>query len=105
MIIQPVAQQSIPGLVVSARPFFETRRNKIVALADRDAVPAIYQSREYAEAGGLISYGLDFSEVYRLVGVYTGQVLKGTNSGDMPVMEANKFECVINLKTAKALGV
>jgi putative tryptophan/tyrosine transport system substrate-binding protein len=102
---EAVAQQRIPALAVSASPFFDTRRNKLVALAAHNKVPAIYQFREYAEAGGLISYGLDFSEVYRLVGVYTGQVLKGTKAGDMPVIEANKFECVINLKTAKALGV
>jgi putative tryptophan/tyrosine transport system substrate-binding protein len=102
---EAVAQQRIPALAVSASPFFDTRRNKLVALAAHNKVPAIYQFREYAEAGGLISYGLDFSEVYRLVGFYTGQVLKGTKAGDMPVIEANKFECVINLKTAKALGV
>jgi putative ABC transport system substrate-binding protein len=102
---ETIALRRIPALMVSASPFFDTRRNKIVALANRNAVPAIYHFREYAEAGGLISYGLDFSDVYRLVGIYTGQVLKGAKPGDMPVMEANKFECVINLKTAKALGV
>ena len=100
-----IAQQRLPALIVGASPFFDTRRTKLVALAERSAVPAIYHFREYAEAGGLMSYGLDFSEVYRLVGVYTGQVLKGAKPLDMPVMQASKFEFVINLKTAKALGV
>jgi putative ABC transport system substrate-binding protein len=102
---ETVAQQHIPALAVSASPFFDTRRNKLVALAAHNKVPAIYHFREYAEAGGLMSYGLDFSDVYRLVGMYTGQVLKGSKPGDLPVIQANKFECVINLKTAKALGV
>jgi len=101
---ETIAQQRIPALVVAASPFFDTRRNKLVALAERGAVPAIYHFREYAEAGGLMSYGLDFSDVYRQVGVYTGQVLKGAKPSDLPVTQATKFEFVINLKTAKALG-
>jgi putative tryptophan/tyrosine transport system substrate-binding protein len=76
-----------------------------VALAARNGVPAIYHFREYAEDGGLMSYGLNFSDLYRLTGVYTGKVLKGAKPSELPVMQAHKFEFVINLKTAKALGV
>jgi putative ABC transport system substrate-binding protein len=76
-----------------------------VALAARHAVPTIYHFREYAVAGGLMSYGPDASEAYRLVGVYTGRVLKGVKPADLPVMETVKFQFVINLKTAKSLGV
>src|SRR5262249_36186368 len=78
---EAIAQQRIPALLVAASPFFDTRRDKLVGLAERGAVPAIYQFREYAEVGGLMSYGLDFSEVYRLVGAYTGRVLKGAKPG------------------------
>jgi putative ABC transport system substrate-binding protein len=76
-----------------------------VALAARHAVPTIYHFREYAVAGGLMSYGVDASEAYRLVGVYTGRVLKGVKPADLPVIETAKFQFVINLKTAKVLGV
>ena len=102
---EAVARQHVPALVVSANPFFDTRRKKLVALAARNAVPAIYHFREYVQDGGLMSYGLNFSDVYRLAGVYTGKVLKGAKPSELPVMQADKFEFVINLKTAKALGV
>jgi putative ABC transport system substrate-binding protein len=102
---EAIAQQRVPALVVGANPFFDTRRKKLVALAARNAVPAIYHFREYADDGGLMSYGLNFADVYRLVGVYTGKVLKGAKPSELPVMQATKFEFVINLKTAKALGV
>jgi putative ABC transport system substrate-binding protein len=81
------------------------RRDKFVSLAAQHAVPTMYQFREFAEAGGLASYGIDFSEVYRQVGVYVGRILKGALPGDLPVMQASRFELVINLKTAKALGL
>jgi putative ABC transport system substrate-binding protein len=102
---EAITQQRLPALFVAANPFFDTRRKKLVALAARTAVPAIYHFREYAEDGGLMSYGLNFPDVYRLTGVYTGKVLKGTKAAELPVMQATKFEFVINLKTAKALGV
>ena len=102
---EAIAQQRVPALVVAASPFFDTRRKKLVALAARNAVPAIYHFREYADYGGLMSYGLNFADVYRLVGVYTGKVLKGAKPSELPVMQTTKFEFVINLKTAKALGV
>ena len=100
-----IVQERIPALLVAASPFFDTRRGKLVAFAEHKAIPCIYHFREFAEAGGLMSYGLDFSDVYRTVGVYTGQILKGAKPKDLPVIQATKFEFVINLKTAKSLGV
>jgi ABC transporter substrate binding protein len=87
-----IAQQRVPALVAGANPFFDTRRKKLVALAARTAVPAIYHFREYADDGGLMSYGLNFADVYRLAGVYTGKVLKGAKPGELPVMQATKFQ-------------
>jgi putative tryptophan/tyrosine transport system substrate-binding protein len=100
-----VAQQRIAALALIGDPFFDTRRDKLVALAANHAVPTMYHFREYAAAGGLVSYGVDISDVYRLVGVYTAQVLKGAKPADLPVMQATKFELVVNLKTAKTLDL
>jgi putative ABC transport system substrate-binding protein len=102
---ETVAQRSIPALSVAADPFFDTRRDKLVVLAVRHAVPTMYHFREFAAAGGLVSYGVDISDAYRLIGVYTGQMLKGAIPADLPVLQPTKFEFVINLKTAKALGL
>jgi len=100
-----IARLRLAALAIVADPFFDTRREKIVALAARYAVPAIYHFREYVQAGGLISYGIDNADAYRQVGVYTGQVLKGAKPADLPIMQETKFVLVINLKTAKALGI
>jgi putative ABC transport system substrate-binding protein len=89
----------------SRPPFFDTRQDRIVALAAQFKLPAIYQFRDYAVAGGLISYGVSITDGYRQLGVYTGQVLKGAKPADLPLYQLIKFEFVINLKTANALGV
>jgi putative ABC transport system substrate-binding protein len=102
---ESVAQDSIPALAVAGDPFLNTRRDKLVALAARHAVPTMYPFRDSAVAGGLMSYGIDISEVWRQLGVYAGRVLKGAKPADLPVVQPTKFEFVINLKTAKALGV
>jgi hypothetical protein len=93
------------ALLVAADPFFVNRRDRIVALAAQLKLPAIYEVREYADAGGLMSYGISLKDGYHQVGVYTGQILKGAKPADLPVHQSSKFEFVINLRTAKALGV
>src|SRR5207253_9198980 len=93
------------ALIVDADPFLTGRRDQLVALASRHAVPSIYAWREFAASGGLISYGASLSSALRLVGAYAGKVLKGAKPVDLPVQQASKFELVINLKTAEALGL
>jgi putative ABC transport system substrate-binding protein len=102
---ESVAQRKIAAFQVAADPFFDTRRVKIIALAAQHRLPTIYHFREYAVGGGLMSYGIDFSDLYRQVGVYTGRIVKGAKPTDLPVVEPTKFQFLINLKTAKTLGL
>ena len=100
-----LARERASGLVVETDPFFDGRRDRIVAMAEKHAIPAIYGARDYAVVGGLISYGPDFADTYREAGAYTGQILKGVRPGDLPVLQPTKFQLVVNLKTAKTLGI
>jgi putative ABC transport system substrate-binding protein len=93
------------ALLVGANPFFAGRREQIVTLASHYRIPTIYEGHEFAEAGGLMSYGTSLPDAYRQIGVYTGRVLKGEKPADLPVVQSAKFEFVINLKTARALGI
>jgi ABC-type uncharacterized transport system substrate-binding protein len=102
---EAIARQRLAALAVAADPFFDTRRDTLVALAARHKVPTIYHFREYVEIGGLVSYGIDASDVYRQVGLYVGRILRGAKPADLPVIQAAKFELVINLSAAKALGL
>ena len=98
-----ISQVAARGLLVGTGEFLRRRAEQVVTLAAQQNLPAIYQYREFAKAGGLISYGTDLIDSYRQTGVYTGRVLKGEKPGDLPVLQATKFDLVINLKTAKAL--
>jgi ABC-type uncharacterized transport system substrate-binding protein len=93
------------AVIVSADPFFNSQRARIVALAHRHHLPAIYPWRQYAEAGGLMSYGPSIRETYRQIGVYAGRLLKGAKPGELPVQRPMRYELLINLKGAKALGL
>ena len=100
-----IAQEKPAALLPTGDPFFDTRRERIIAFAAKSRLPAIYQFREYAIAGGLMTYGISITEGYRQAGVYAGQILKGAKPAELPVHQSIKFELVINLVTAKALGI
>ena len=99
------AEQRVNALLVASDPYFNSQRTKIVELAARYNLPAIYEWREFAEAGGLASYGTNLIDNYRLAGVYVGRILKGEKPAELPIVQTTKFEFVINLKTAKSLGL
>jgi putative tryptophan/tyrosine transport system substrate-binding protein len=103
LAFRPLERERVNALLVTTDPVFESRRDRIVALAAHHALPAIYALREYAEAGGLMTYGASINDVYRQAGLYTGRVLKGENPAELPVVQASKYEFVINLRTARAL--
>jgi putative ABC transport system substrate-binding protein len=100
-----MAHEKADAVLVAPGTFFNTRRVQLAILAARHALPAIYSVRAYPEAGGLISYGTDVLDAFRQVGVYTARILKGTKPADLPVVQSTKFELVINLNTARALGL
>jgi putative tryptophan/tyrosine transport system substrate-binding protein len=103
-VFATLARQRVVAMLVTGDPFFDTRRDRIIAFAAQQKLPAIYQFREYAVAGGLMSYGVSLSEAYREVGIYAARILNGEKPADLPVMQSVKFELVLNLKTAKTLG-
>jgi ABC-type uncharacterized transport system substrate-binding protein len=98
-------QMRVDGLLIAADPFLFLRADQLVALAARQGIPTLYFRREFAQAGGLMAYGSNFAEFFRIMGLYAGQILRGAKPADLPVQQPTKFELVINIKTARALGL
>jgi putative tryptophan/tyrosine transport system substrate-binding protein len=105
MAFAEIVRERLDALFVSGDAFFNTRRARLVGLAARHAVPAAYSNQDHVEAGGLMSYGTNIPDVYRQVGIYTGRVLNGAKPVDLPVLQSTKFELVINVQTARMLGL
>ena len=104
-VFATLAELRVGGLVIGADAFFTSRARQLAELTASRSLPAIYWQREYAQAGGLISYGTNYADLYRQAGVYTGRILKGEKPADLPVQQATKVELIVNLKAAKALGI
>jgi putative ABC transport system substrate-binding protein len=100
-----LVRAGIGALLAASSPYFDTRRDRIIAFAARQRLPALYPFREYAVAGGVLSYGVSITDAYRQAGLYTAKILKGSRPAELPVQQVDKFELIINLRTAKALGI
>ena len=104
-VFADLAKAGVGAVAIVGNGFFNSRRNRLAELSAHYSLPSMYEIRQFAEAGGLLSYGPSIEEVYRQLGVYAGRILKGDKPGDLPVVQPSKFDLVINLKTAKTLGI